>query len=255
LKEREIIKIASGGSHLPVLRNDRFMAPVSSEGQFVSFPSLLSDHNSTCRQQAAQMNDSIKRCPWVDLSKPEYLEYHDKEWGVPVHDDRQLFELLILEAFQAGLSWYTVLKRRESFRIAFDRFHPEKVARYGEAKIRGLLADTGIIRNRSKVLAAVNNAGRFLEVQEEFGSFDAYIWSFIDNKPIVNELRKLDDYPSKSLQSETISKALRKRGFSFVGPTIIYAHMQATGMVNDHTTDCYRRREIISLNAGSTPGR
>ena len=200
------------------------------------------------------MNESIKRCPWVDLSKPEYLEYHDKEWGVPVHDDRRLFEYLILEAFQAGLSWYTILKRRESFRIAFDRFDPEKVARYDEGKIRELLAYTGIIRNRAKVLAAVNNAGRFLEVQEQFGSFDAYIWSFIDDKPILNEFRKLEDYPSKSSQSEAISKDLRKRGFSFVGPTIIYAHMQATGMVNDHTIDCYRRREIISLTTDSIPG-
>ena len=201
------------------------------------------------------MNESIKRCPWVDLSKPEYLEYHDKEWGVPVHDDRRLFEYLILEAFQAGLSWYTILKRRESFRIAFDRFDPEKVARYDEAKIRELLANTGIIRNRAKVLAAVNNAGRFLEVQEQFGSFEAYIWSFIDDKPILNVLRKLEDYPSKSSQSEAISKDLRKRGFSFVGPTIIYAHMQATGMVNDHTIDCYRRREIISLTTDSIPRR
>ena len=193
------------------------------------------------------MKDSVKRCPWVDPSKPEYLEYHDKEWGVPVHDDRRLFEFLILEAFQAGLSWYTILKRRDSFRIAFDRFDPEKVAGYDEAKIQELLANPGIIRNRSKVLAAVNNAVRFLEVQEEFGSFGAYIWGFINNKPIVNVLRKLEDYPSKSLESETISKALQKRGFSFVGPTIVYAHMQATGMVNDHTIDCYRRREILSL--------
>ena len=201
------------------------------------------------------MNESIERCPWVDLSKPEYLEYHDKEWGVPVHDDRRLFEYLILEAFQAGLSWYTILKRRESFRIAFDRFDPDKVARYDEGKIRELLAYTGIIRNRAKIHAAVNNAGRFLEVQEQFGSFDAYIWSFIDDKPILNEFRKLEDYPSKSSQSEAISKDLRKRGFSFVGPTIIYAHMQATGMVNDHTIDCYRRREIISLTTDSIPGR
>jgi DNA-3-methyladenine glycosylase I len=193
-----------------------------------------------------QMNDSIIRCPWVDLSKPEYVEYHDKEWGVPVHDDRCLFEFLILEAFQAGLSWYTILKRRNSFRIAFDQFDPAKVARYDDAKIGELLANTGIIRNRAKVLAAVNNAARFLEIQQQFGSFDAFIWSFIDNKPIVNELRKSEDYTSKSPESETISKALQKRGLSFVGPTIIYAHMQATGMVNDHTVDCYRRREIIS---------
>jgi DNA-3-methyladenine glycosylase I len=197
------------------------------------------------------MDDPVKRCPWVDLRKPGYVEYHDQEWGVPVHDDRRLFEFLILEAFQAGLSWYTVLKRRDSFRIAFDRFDPEKVARYGEAKVRELLANSGIIRNRSKVLAAVNNAGRFLEIQEQFGSFDDYIWSFIDNKPIVNVFRKLEDYPSKSSESETISKALQERGFSFVGPTIIYAHMQATGMVNDHAIDCYRRRQIISLTANS----
>ena len=200
------------------------------------------------------MNDPVKRCPWVDLSKPEYVEYHDQEWGVPVHDDRRLFEFLILETFQAGLSWYTILKRRNSFHIAFDWFDPEKVARYDEAKIHELLSNPGIIRNRAKVLAAVNNAGRFLEVQEEFGSFRAYIWHFIDNKPIVNVLRKLEDYTSKSLESETISKALRKRGFSFVGPTIVYAHMQATGMVNDHTIDCYRRREIISLTTNSTLG-
>ncbi len=193
------------------------------------------------------MNDSIKRCPWVDQSKPEYLEYHDKEWGVPVHDDRRLFEFLILEAFQAGLSWYTILKRRDSFRIAFDRFDPEKVAGYDEAKIQELLNNPGIIRNRSKVLAAVNNAGRFLEIQEQFGSFDAYIWNFINNKPIVNVLRKLEDYTSRSPESEAISKDLRNRGFTFVGPTIVYAHMQATGMVNDHTIDCYRRREILSL--------
>ena len=197
------------------------------------------------------MNDPVKRCPWVDLRKSEYVEYHDKEWGVPVHDDRRLFEFLILEGFQAGLSWYTILKRGDSFRSAFDGFDPEKVARYDEAKIHELLLNPGIIRNRAKVLAAVNNAGRFLEVQEEFGSFGACIWGFIDNKPVVNVIRKLEDYPSKSLESETISGALRKRGFSFVGPTIVYAHMQATGMVNDHAIDCYRRREIIAMTTDS----
>lgn len=200
------------------------------------------------------MNGPVKRCPWVDPSKPGYVEYHDREWGVPVHDDRRLFEFLVLEAFQAGLSWYTILRRRDSFRAAFDQFDPEKVARYDEAKIQKLLANPGIIRNRAKVLAAVNNAKRFLEVQERYGSFDAYIWSFTGNKSIVNVLRKLEDYPSKSLESEMISKALRKRGFSFVGPTIIYAHMQATGMVNDHTVDCYRRLEIMSLTTNSVQG-
>jgi DNA-3-methyladenine glycosylase I len=193
------------------------------------------------------MSELVNRCPWVDLSKPGYLEYHDREWGVPVHDDRRLFEFLILEAFQAGLSWYTILQRRDNFRVAFDRFDPAKVARYGEAKIEELLANPGIIRNRAKVLAAVNNAEKFLEVQEQFGSFDAYIWSFVDNEPIVNEVRSLEDYASKNSVSETISKALKGRGFRFVGPTIIYAHMQATGMVNDHAVDCYRRMEIISL--------
>ena len=198
------------------------------------------------------MNDPVKRCPWVDPSKPEYVEYHDREWGVPVHDDRCLFEFLVLEAFQAGLSWYTILSRRDAFRLAFDYFDAKKIARYGEPEVRELLSNSGIIRNRAKILAAVNNAAKFLEVQEQYGSFDAFIWSFIGNKPIVNILRKLEDYPSKSAQSEAISMALRKRGFSFVGPTIIYAHMQATGMVNDHTIDCYRRVEIISLTANST---
>ena len=197
------------------------------------------------------MNDLLKRCPWVDPGKPDYLEYHDKEWGVPVHDGRILFEFLILEAFQAGLSWYTILRRRDSFRAAFDHFDPAKIAKYGDGKIRELLGNPGIIRNRAKVAAAVNNAGKFLEIQEQLGSFDAYIWGFIDNKPIVTERRKLEDYPAKSPESELISKDLRKRGFSFVGPTIIYAHMQATGMVNDHSIDCYRRDEIISLTRRS----
>ena len=201
------------------------------------------------------MNDPVERCPWVDPGKPGYLEYHDLEWGVPGHDDRLLFEFLVLEAFQAGLSWYTILKRRDDFRIAFDRFDPEKVARYDEAKIRDLLANPGIIRNRAKILATVNNAWKFLEIQKEFGSFDAYIWSFIHNRPVMNAFRTLEDYPSKSAESETISWALRKRGFSFVGPTIIYAHMQATGMVNDHTIDCYRRAEIASLSPNSDPGK
>ena len=198
---------------------------------------------------------TITRCPWVDPGKPDYVEYHDKEWGVPVHDDRSIFELLTLEAFQAGLSWYTILTRRNNFRNAFDGFDPEKVARYEERKIHELLQNPGIIRNSAKVLAAVNNAKRFLEVQEQFGSFDAYIWGFIDNRPIVNEIREIAEYPAKSPESEAISKALRKRGFSFVGPIVCYAHMQATGMVNDHTIYCYRRREIIEqYKAGSTSG-
>ncbi len=192
------------------------------------------------------MNDTVIRCPWVDTGKSDYVQYHDREWGVPVHDDRLIFEFLILEAFQAGLSWYTVLRRRENFRSAFDGFDPEKVARYDQARIAEILANPGIIRNRAKILAAVNNAGKFLDVRDGFGSFDAYIWGFVDNRPILNEFRELKDYPAKSPVSEAISKDLKRRGFSFVGPTIIYAHMQATGMVNDHSVDCFRRREIAA---------
>lgn len=185
------------------------------------------------------------RCPWVDPDKPEYIDYHDREWGVPIHDDRLLFEFLTLEGAQAGLSWYTVLKKRENYRLAFDRFDPVKMAKYDEARVERLLGNPGIIRNRLKILAAINNAERFLEVQEEMGSFDAYMWRFVGGKPIVNEIRVLSDYQTTSPESEAMSKDLRQRGFKFVGPTICYAHMQAAGMVNDHTVDCYRRQEII----------
>ena len=185
------------------------------------------------------------RCPWVDLNKPEYIDYHDREWGVPVHDDKLLFEFLTLEAAQAGLSWYTVLKKRENYRKAFNRFDPEKMAKYDEKRVERLLGNPGIIRNRQKIMAAINNAQRFLEVQEEFSSFDVYMWRFIGGKPIVNEIRVLGDYLATTPESEAMSKDLRQRGFKFVGPTICYAHMQATGMVNDHTLDCYRRQEII----------
>jgi DNA-3-methyladenine glycosylase I len=188
---------------------------------------------------------TVTRCPWVDPGKPDYVDYHDKEWGVPVHDDRLLFEFLTLEAAQAGLSWYTVLRKRENYRAAFDRFDPEKVARYDGGKVEELLADPGIIRNRAKVLAAIGNAGRFLEVRDEFGSFDAYIWRFVDGRPIVNEIRGPGDFRATSRESDALSEDLRRRGFKFVGSTICYAHMQATGMVNDHTVSCFRRREII----------
>ncbi len=190
-------------------------------------------------------NNSIRRCPWVDLGKPDYIDYHDKEWGVPVHDDRLLFEFLTLEGAQAGLSWYIVLRKRENYRLAFDQFDPEKVAGYDEQKVQELLGNPGIIRNRSKILAAVNNARRFLEIREEFGSFDAYMWSFVGGMPIVNEVRELSDYPATSRESDELSTDLRRRGFKFVGSTVCYAHMQAIGMVNDHTMDCFRRREII----------
>jgi DNA-3-methyladenine glycosylase I len=192
-----------------------------------------------------QKKPTIIRCPWVDPTKPDYVEYHDKEWGVPVHDDRHLFELIVLEGAQAGLSWYTVLRKRENYRIAFDRFDPEKIARYDEQKVQELLANSGIIRNKAKITAAINNARRFLEIRDEFGSFDRYIWGFVDGKPIVHEIRELKDYPTTSRESDALSKDLRQRGFRFVGPTICYSHMQATGMVNDHTITCFRRQEII----------
>jgi DNA-3-methyladenine glycosylase I len=188
---------------------------------------------------------SLHRCPWVDLDKPDYIAYHDTEWGVPVHDDVRMFEFLTLESAQAGLSWYTVLRKRDSYREAFDGFDPERVARFGDRKIEALLQNPGIIRNRLKVLAAVTNARRFLEIQDEFGSFDAYIWRFVEGKPMVRVFRSPEDYPSRSPESEAMSKDLKRRGFRFVGPVICYAHMQAVGMVNDHTPDCFRRREII----------
>jgi DNA-3-methyladenine glycosylase I len=188
---------------------------------------------------------SIYRCPWVDLSKPDYVDYHDKEWGVPIHNDHRLFEFLTLEAAQAGLSWYTVLRKRDNYRIAFDLFNPEKVAVYDEKKVQELLVNPGIIRNRAKIHAAINNARMFLKIREEFGNFNAYIWRFVNGKPIVNNLMKLEDYPATSRESDAMSKDLRQRGFKFVGPTVCYAHMQATGMVNDHTIDCFRRHEII----------
>ncbi len=191
-------------------------------------------------------NTEVCRCPWVDMSKPDYIEYHDREWGVPVHDDRLLFEFLILEGAQAGLSWYTVLRKRENYRLAFDNFHAEKVARYDDQKVQELLANPGIIRNRAKVAAAIGNARSLLAVQEEFGSFDAYIWRFVDGRPIVNELRTFADYRATSRESDAMSKDLLKRGFKFVGSTICYAHMQATGMVNDHTMDCFRRSELLN---------
>jgi DNA-3-methyladenine glycosylase I len=185
------------------------------------------------------------RCPWVDMAKPDYVEYHDREWGVPVHDDRTIFEFLTLEAAQAGLSWYTVLRKREAYRQAFAGFDPEKVARYGKKQIDALLKNAGIIRNRAKIVAAVNNAGKFLKVQGEFGSFDAYIWRFVGGRPMVNKLLTLKEYPATSRESDALSKDLKQRGFKFVGSTIVYAHMQATGMVNDHVAGCFRRQPII----------
>ncbi len=188
-----------------------------------------------------------KRCPWAGTD-PEYIRYHDTEWGVPVRDDRKLFEFLILEGAQAGLSWLTVLKKRGNYRKAFDRFDPEKVARYGDAKMARLLADPGIIRNRQKIAAAVKNAGAFLRVQEAFGSFSRYMWRFTDGRPLQNRWHRDEDIPARSAESEAMSRDLKQRGFSFVGPTICYAHMQAVGMVNDHLVDCFRHGEVAVLS-------
>ena len=186
-----------------------------------------------------------KRCPWVDLSKPDYVAYHDLEWGVPVHNDKKHFEFLTLESAQAGLSWYTVLRKRSGYRRAFAEFDPRQVARFGEETVERLLQNAGIIRNRAKILAAINNARKFLEVQAEFDSFDRYIWRFVEGKPIVNTLKSRSDYPSVSPESDALSRDLRQRGFQFVGSTICYAHMQAVGMINDHLLTCFRRAQLI----------
>ena len=182
------------------------------------------------------------RCPWC-LGSELMTAYHDDEWGVPLHDEGRHFEFLLLEFFQAGLSWSTILNKRENFRAAFDNFDVHKVASYGSAKILGLLENPGIIRNKLKVNAAVNNAKRFIEVQKEFGSFDAYIWHFTDGKPVVNTIKTMSEIPVTTELSDTVSKDLKKRGFSFVGSTTIYAHLQAIGVVNDHLVSCYRHRE------------
>lgn len=185
----------------------------------------------------------INRCGW-SISDPLMIDYHDKEWGVPVHDDRKHFEMIVLDGAQAGLSWQTVLRKRESYREAFDNFDPKKVARYNEKKIRELLNNPGIIRNRLKVNSAVVNAKAFLEVTDEFGSFDKYIWQFVGHRTIHNEWKSLKELPAKTSVSDAMSKDLKKRGFNFVGSTICYAYMQAAGMVNDHTTECFRHKEL-----------
>jgi len=187
-----------------------------------------------------------KRCAWSGTD-PLYVAYHDEEWGVPVHDDRVLFEFLVLEGAQAGLSWITILRKREAYRRAFDRFDPEKVARYDKRKVTALLADAGIVRNRAKIESAIRNAKAFLEVREEFGSFDAYQWRFVEGRPIPNRWRTMREVPAQTVQSDAMSKDLKSRGFSFVGSTILYAHMQAVGMVNDHVIDCFRHREVARL--------
>lgn len=186
-----------------------------------------------------------ERCSWC-LKFDDYVKYHDEEWGVPVHNDQTHFEFLILEGAQAGLSWSTILKKREGYRKVFANFDPTKVAKFSDKKLEKILLDPSIVRNRLKVFAAVNNAKRFLEIQKEFGSFDNYIWSFVDNKPIQNKRKSLKEVPATTKESDTLSKDLIKRGFKFVGSTVIYAHMQACGLVNDHVESCFRYQELTS---------
>ena len=185
----------------------------------------------------------MKRCTWPGNELA--IKYHDEEWGVPLHDERGLFEFLILEGAQAGLSWDTILRKRENYRKAFDNFEPAKVARYTDKKVEKLLQNEGIIRNRLKIASAIKNAKAFIAVQKEFGSFDKYIWTFVDDKPIVNKWKQTGQVPATSPESDAISKDLKKRGFNFVGSTIMYAHMQATGMVNDHLVSCFRYKECL----------
>jgi DNA-3-methyladenine glycosylase I len=192
-------------------------------------------------------NAQPKRCAWVNVDNVLMREYHDREWGVPVHDDPRHFEFLILEAAQAGLSWSIVLNKREGYRRAFSDFNPEKVARYSEARIDKLTADPAIIRNRLKIAAAVKNARAFLAVQEEYGSFDAYCWQFVDGRPRQNRWKTMHQIPATTRESDTFSRDLKRRGFSFVGSTVMYGHMQAVGMVNDHLMDCFRYRDVRRL--------
>ncbi len=188
----------------------------------------------------------MQRCDWCGTDEL-YLKYHDEEWGVPVHDDRKHFEFLVLESAQAGLNWYTVLKKRENYRKAYDGFDPEKVAQYDEIKVEALLHDAGIIRNRKKIEASIANARVFLEIQREFGSFDHYIWGFVGGKPVVGDHASLKDVPATTPLSDAVSKDLKKRGMRFFGSTIAYAHLQATGIVNDHTNYCFRKEECAGL--------
>lgn len=191
--------------------------------------------------------ENLTRCAWVLLNDPLYVKYHDEEWGVPLHDDRLLFESLILDGAQAGLSWSTILRKRENYRQAYDDFDAQKVARYGEEKIAQLLNNPGIIRNHRKIEASITNARLFLEIQRDFGSFDRYLWQFVGGKPKINRWQNIKEVPATSPESDAVSKDLGKRGFKFVGSTICYAFMQAAGLVNDHTTDCFRYREVMEM--------
>lgn len=185
------------------------------------------------------------RCAWLDATKPDYVKYHDEEWGVPLYDDTKLFEFITLESAQAGLSWYTILKKRAGYKKAFANFNVQKVANFTADDIERLMQDESIVRNRLKIAATVNNAQRFIEIQKEFGSFSNYQWRFVGNKPIISDLNNVEDTPAITEESKAFAKDLKKRGFKFLGPTTVYAHMQACGMVNDHSNDCFRRAEII----------
>ena len=193
------------------------------------------------------MNENTPRCSWAG-DDPLYIKYHDVEWGVPIYDDATLFEFLMLETFQAGLSWITILKKRENFRNAFDNFDYQKIARYDEDKIQLLLNDAGIIRNKLKIKATITNAQEYIKIQQEFGSFSTYIWGFVNNTPIDHNFSHMDEVPATSPISDALSKDLKKRGFKFTGSTVVYAHMQATGMVNDHVTTCFRYHEINKMH-------
>jgi DNA-3-methyladenine glycosylase I len=192
------------------------------------------------------MPNATTRCEWAPLDQPRYLAYHDEEWGVPSHDDRHLFEMLVLEGAQAGLSWSTILNKREGYRKAFANFDVVKVARFTPARIERLMGNPAIVRNRLKIESTVNNAQRVLEVQRELGSLDAYLWSFVDGEPLVGRWKRLSDLPAETAESRAMSKNMKRRGFRFVGPTVCYAFMQATGMVNDHVVSCFRYREVTA---------
>lgn len=193
------------------------------------------------------MTNSIDRkcrCPWLDNTKPDYVAYHDNEWGVPVHDDKVMFEFLILESAQAGLSWYTILKKRDGYRRLFANFEVTEVAKFSAKDVERLMQDASIVRNRLKIEAAINNAKRFIEIQDEYGSFTKFIWAYVDNTPIVNSIDKIEDYVATSPISDALAKDLKKRGFKFLGSTTLYSHLQATGLINDHLNNCFRKHEV-----------
>lgn len=188
-----------------------------------------------------QKNSDVCRCPWLDTSKHDYVEYHDNEWGVPIHDDKTMFEFLVLESAQAGLSWYTILKKRAGYRQLFANFDVNKVAKFTSDDVERLMKDASIVRNRLKIEAAINNAKRFIEIQHEFGSFCEFVWSYVDNKTIVNNIETIEDYVATSAISDKLAKDLKKRGFKFLGSTTLYSHLQATGLINDHANNCFKK--------------